>query len=60
MSGELQFYISEMKALQMKHGDDFPEVVAKMVANRDHELEHLRIENASLRGRILNYEGDGC
>ena len=60
MSNEIQFYISEMKVLQMKHGDDFAEVVAKMVAERDFELDNLRRENANLRGRILNYEGDGC
>lgn len=60
MSADLQFYITEMKALQIKYGDDFPEIVAKMVQERDFELENLRRANCNLRGRIASYEGDGC
>lgn len=60
MSGELHFYITEMKVLQRQHGDNFPEIVAKMVAERDHELEVIRRQNAALRGRLMQYEGDGC
>ena len=53
MRGELAFLITELKVLFRQKGEErFIQDVAKIIFDRDHQIDLLRAENCHLKGQV--------